>query len=252
MNKYIFAFIMIIVLYVFMRTIMLSTLHYKNYIVLKDIFSKEEINKIQCCIGNTSSEIGECFIECQSIILHKIKEKLGVNYMHIGLARLSNNNNNDAQSFHRDIKPAWGVTGKYPNVYTIVCYFDEAKLSMGNETIHSNPGDVIIFNSTNLHKANNIDIFDNNRQRRVFQYYHVLFDINQQNSFYKNHSFCEHIDGTEIMKYVTYYFDIKFMFEYFNAGRFINTTKCNTLFMTNIKRKTYLTTIDGIDYYQYF
>lgn len=254
-NTHVFLFMMaiiVVIIVAIMKTTLLSTLKYENYVIMKKIFSNEEITKIQGCIGNTS-EIGECFIECQTIILDKIKEKLGVNYMHIGLARLSNNNNNDAQSFHRDIKPSWKFTGKYPNVYTIVCYFDDdAKLSMGNEIIHSNAGDVVVFNSTNLHKAMNIDIFDNAKQRRVVQYFHVFFDEMEQIMFYNNHSFCEHIDGTEIMKYMTYFVDVKFVFEYFNIGRFINTTNCNTLFMTNIKKNTHLTTIDGIDYYQYF
>jgi hypothetical protein len=242
--------IIVIILYIVVKNLILKTLNYKNYLVLNDIFSQEEIKSIQDCIGN-KSDIKSCFDECQSNILSKIKKKLNVNYMNVGLARLSNNNNNDAQSYHRDVKPKWNYNGTYPNVYTIVCYFDDASLSIGNNIIISKPGDIIIFNSTNLHKANNIDIFKN-KQRRVLQYFHVFFDKDEEEMFYKNHSFCEHIDGTKEMKYLTYLFDVKFIFEYLNIGRFINNSGCDKMFMTNIKKDSYVTTIDGIKYYNYF
>jgi hypothetical protein len=245
-----FGIIAFVLLYLSIKFILLQTLNYKNVIILRDMFSKNEIEQIQSCIGN-KDEIQNCFTQCQSTILQRIQSKLNAPYMHVGLARLSNNNNNDAQSFHRDIKPAWYYKGPYPNVYTIICYFDEASLSMGNETILSKPGDIVIFNSTNLHKANNISLFQN-KQRRVLQFFHVFFDKTEQENFYKNNSFCEHIDGTDFMRYFTYLFDIKFLFEYFNISRIINDNDCNTPFSTNIQHTSYITTINGIDYYHYF
>jgi len=251
----IFIFLLIFLLIFFLlfstiKTILLKNLNYKNYFVLKNIFSEEEIKNIQECIGN-GAKIKLCFENCQTTILTKIKQRLNVDYMSVGLARLSNNNNNDAQSYHRDVKPSFYYKGDYPNVYTIVCYFDEASLSMGNETIVSKPGDIIVFNSTNLHKANNITIFEN-KQRRVLQYFHVFFDKNDEYEFEKNHSSCEHIDGTTLMRYLTYIFDLKFLFEYFNISRFINYSDCNKLFSTNVKNDSYVTTIDSIKYYNYF
>jgi hypothetical protein len=249
--KYLFIiFIFLCLLYSIIKYILLQNLNYKNYIALNNIFSEKEIKDIQDCIGNKEN-INSCFEKHQSNILSKIKDKLNISYMSIGLARLSNNNNNDAQNYHRDIKISNNYKGEYPNIYTIICYFDDASLLMGNETINSKPGDIIIFNSTNLHKANNIQIFEN-KQRRVLQYFHVFFDENDKDEFYKNHSFCEHIDGTKMMKYLTYFVDVKFLFEYLNMSRFINYSNCNKLFSTNIKNDSYVTSIDGIKYYKYF
>jgi len=248
-KKYILLLLVIVLLYIFIKYLLLRTLDYTNFVVFHDIFSQAEIKNIQNCIGN-KNEINYCFTQCQSNILSKIKSKLNVNYMNIGLARLSNNNNNDAQSYHRDVKPIWNFKGNYPKVYTIVCYFDDASLSMGNKILLLKPGDIVIFNSTNMHKANNISIY--NKQRRVLQFFHVFFDKNEEDYFYKNHSFCKHIDVSTLMKQVTYLFDIKFMFEYFNISRFINGSECNKLFSTNIHEESYVTTIDNIKYYHYF
>jgi len=250
MLKVIAFLFMVVILYIITKYILVKNLNYKNYLVLNDIFSKEEITNIQDCIGNTD-KIKKCFERCQSNILSKIRSSLNVNYMSIGLARLSNNNNNDAQSYHRDVKPAFWFQGTYPNVYTIICYFDDASLSMGNDIIVAKPGDIVIFNSTNLHKANNIEIYEN-KQRRVLQFFHVFFDEKEEEDFYKNHSFCEHVDVNEIMKQLTYFFDIKFMFEYFNISRFINGSQCNKSFITNRNEDSYVTEIDGIKYYTYF
>ncbi len=215
---------------------------------MNDIFSQEEIKSIQDCIGN-KSDIKSCFEQCQANILAKIKNRLNVNYLTVGLARLSNNNNTDAQSYHRDVKTKWNYQGANPNVYTIICYFDDASFSMGNKIIISKPGDIIIFNSTNLHKANNIDIFKN-KQRRVLQYFHVFFNQNEEEMFYKNHSFCEHVAAERA--YLTQLVDVRFIFEYLNLVRFFNNSGCDKIFMTNIKKNSFVTTIAGIKYYHKF
>ena len=144
-NNYIFKYLFIIfiflcLLYSIIKYILLQNLDYKNYIALNNIFSEKEIKDIQDCIGNKEN-INSCFEKHQSNILSKIKDKLNISYMSIGLARLSNNNNNDAQNYHRDIKISNNYKGEYPNIYTIICYFDDASLLMGNETINSKPGD---------------------------------------------------------------------------------------------------------------
>jgi hypothetical protein len=223
-------------------------MNYKNYIVLDNIFSDDEIHMFQECLGDgDGSKVPDCFTKYQSIILFRIKDALGVDTMSVGMARISNNNNIDAQHFHRDVKLKWNHTyDKYPDVYTVIIYFDNASLLMGNDIINSKPGDVIVFNSTNLHKAHNILSVP---RRRVLQYFHVFFDENERNNFYKHHSFCEN-DVNIFFRTIKF---LRIYSEYYNLSRVVNNSNCNKeLFMTNIKESSYITTIDGIKYYNYF
>ncbi len=122
---------------------------------------------------------------------------------------------------------------------------------MGNTRIISKPGDIIIFKSTNLHKAGDIEVFENN-ERRVLQYFHVFFDKKEQDIFYKNHKFCDHMNAITTMKYLTYFFDIKFFPEYFNMARIFNENNCDTMYSTHLINDAHVATIHGIKYFNYF
>jgi hypothetical protein len=246
----------------FFKQLLINRIQYvenQDYIILKNPFSDKEIEEIQDCIGphKTLDQITGCFSSVQRSVITKVKASLGQPYMSIGLARLSNNNNNDAQSFHRDIKPLFGSRHSKTRIFTIICYFDEASLSMGNRVIESKPGDIIVFNSFNLHKAmlspfSTIYEEGKGKQRRVLQFFHVFLDKKDETAFYNNHVFCQHANMNQLLKYTTAFFDLRFWLEYFNMTRFINIDCDETDFMTNINHDSYITTIDNIPYYHYF
>jgi lipid A disaccharide synthetase len=80
---------------ILLKMYILRNLTYKNYVVLHNVFSDEEIHNIQDCIDDVNK-----LAKYQKLILSKIQTRLNVKYMKAGLARYSDNNNNDAQAYY--------------------------------------------------------------------------------------------------------------------------------------------------------
>jgi hypothetical protein len=225
--------------------------------VLRKTFSRSETKRIQYALADLST-----FSLVQRFILSKIKQRLNVKWLHVGFSRFSDNNNYDAQAFHRDVKPHWLVRGNYPNIYTIICYLDTASLSfMFNDVIDVNPGDVVVFNSTNLHKANDIT-GRHGKRRRVLQYFHAFFDKSEMKLFHKDHIFHEHtpgqtfghILGHDVLNIIGASFPIsRAVVEYLNLATFFNYTNLKPFkYLTNLQPGSEVATIDGVPCYRYF
>jgi hypothetical protein len=245
MNEKILVFIL---MYLFLCKIINTR---KNeYVIHRDVLTKKEIQEILSCFEKNDINT-HCFEykRKQLYLLKKIKKRLNKNYFNVGMARYSHGNQNfDAQQFHRDIKPLpfYSWFKKYPNVYTIVCAFDDLYHQQGKDKIKLCPGDILVFNAFNLHKGLNMDF--NQGNRRILQYFHVFFDQKEQSNFYKNHSFSKHWNNDTYLKYGSFFF--KSIIEFLCLSQMITFKK--NMFITQIDKKEFIKTIDGINYFRKF
>jgi len=242
--------IIIVLLYFIASQLILQTTQNNDIRILKDVFTPQEIMYLQECSDGTTDITTPCFENFHRELVSRIKSKLGVDYFAVDHARFSNNNNTDATTFHRDVRPAISV-GEYPNVYTVICYLDKAILQVGNRVIKSSPGDIVIFNSFYLHSGRDLKI-DQTHNRRVLQLFEVFMDPQIEVEFKKHYSRCEYIKSNFIQKYVyNKYLDVRIILEYLHlAGYFQKSCSTGTLYKTLINEKNnYIKDIDGVSYY---
>ena len=234
------------------KTVYISQLHYPEVTKLSDLLSEEEITKLQTCTEKHDIS-SPCFRELHETIKQKIKSALHVDYLDIRHARFSNNNNNDGQAFHKDVKPHYTFSGELPKVYTIVFYLDNSVICVGNKTIPCKPGDIVIFNALYLHRAGDISPY-NNKNRRILQWFHCFFDKGEQERFYHKHTFCEHHESLYIVKYLYSIIDPKWWLEASNLVQLFSTTcdRTEKTFVTYINKKYYVDTIQNVKYYSNF
>lgn len=220
-----------------------------NYKIIRNLLNENEINIILNCFDK--NEIKNSYHEKQNIILNKLKKKIKTNYLSIHHARYSHGNKNfDAQSFHRDIKPNFlnnFSSEKYPNIYTIIIPFDKLEHRQGKDKLILQPGDCLIFNSFNLHKG--LMKFESKNKRRILQYFHVFFDKNTKNNFYKSHNYSNHVNSNYIMKNINSY---RNFFEFVNLSSLINLNNLKYKYTTLIDDNAYLNTFNNIKYYYNF
>lgn len=222
---------------------------YNNYKVFNSFLSETEINDIEKCIDDLKIDKNCMEAKQFSYITNKLEKITNASYMSISHARYSDNSNYDAQTHHRDVK-TYGVS-KYPNCFTFIIYLDNASLMMGNETIHAKKGDAVLFNSFNLHKGV-YSAYDSKR-RRIFQFFHVFFDKDEQADFYKNHSYEKHINiSNSIIKHTNNLVDTRSLFEFTNTFLLINGVPNKCKYITFKDPSKYFQTIDNIDYYLNF
>lgn len=243
-----------LILYLIITKICVSLLRYqenKDYYYLKAILSSSEIDEMQSCTEKDVDISTPCFQHLHKTIISKIKTALSKDYMSVHHARFSNNNNNDGQTFHRDIKPMYTFRGPFPEIYTAICYLDQSQIFIGNKEIHANPGDVVIFNSLCMHKAGDISPFTP-KNRRVLQLFHCFFDPDVQKQFYAQHAFCEHARIDFVSKYIYYFIDFRWWAELTNIT-FLFQKSCDSAHRTFVTMKNeeyYLNTIDNVRYYR--
>ena len=245
-KTYIKIILIIILIFYFPIELFLQKNDYKT---IRNLLNENEINIILNCFDE--NKIKNSYHEKQKIILNKLKKNLKTNYLSISHARYSHGNKNyDSQSFHRDIKSNFFNNfslEKYPNVYTIIIAFDKLEHKQGKDKLILQPGDCLIFNSFNLHKG--IMDFQTRKKRRILQYFHVFFDENTKNNFYKSHNYSNHINNNYIMKISTNY---RNFFEFFNLKNLINLNNLRYKYTTLIDDKAYLNKFNNITYYYNF
>lgn len=254
-NKYVYyiiIFVLVVIIYNVCIKLLAYTLDYdKKTIIIKNPFTKEEIRSLQQCAENINSIHTPCFENIQQKIIQKVKERVGTDYMHVSFARFSNNTNPDGQTFHRDIKVKFGHNGTYPNVYTVVTYLDNTVLQMGKKQLHNEPGDIVIFNSFNLHRS--LD-FNRNKHRRILQFFDVFFDKTEKTEFEKEHSYCQHYETSFIEKYIYPLIDVRIFFEYINLTsiNIIDCEKEDYIYNTLLNKSNLCGQIGDIKYYSKF
>lgn len=252
---FLFLLLIILIVYIFGK-IKISNLNYNNYI-LRNFLEKDTINSMKKCFTLNDKKSIDCYRNKQDKIFKKLKKQFNTNYISIGHARWSGNDgtkNYDAQSYHRDIKPNFlKHKGNYPNVYTLVCFLDKSIHIQGNKKYIFEPGDCLLFNSFNLHKAVNINTKSN---RRVVQFFHIFFNEIEKKNFYKNHSYAEHYHSDFFLKKINSYVDTRVFVELFNLVvtllpmKLYNSNK-NT-YVTLINKSEKIANINGIKYYKKF
>jgi hypothetical protein len=248
--------IIIIVCYILIVKLHIKFITYDN-IVLQGFLNKEMIQSMKDCFKYKDEESINCYRKNQRKIFIKLKRILQSKYISVGHARWSNGTKNfDAQTFHRDIKPnILKHNGKYPNVYTLVCFLDKSSHIQGGTTYNFNPGDCMLFNAFNIHKGNNM-IFKNVTNRRVIQFFHIFFNENEKKKFYKNHSYAEHFNNDFILKYINNYIDTRAGIELLNLVSILLPMELyspnQNKYITLINKSEIITKIDGITYFSKF
>jgi hypothetical protein len=250
-HPYIFVVLIVLLLIILFRYLYIPTLRYKN-IYLKELFNNDEVNSIAECFNKEiDNEKLECYKRKQDFIFNKVKSKLGVDYLRASHARWSNSSNNDARSYHRDVKPLlFKFNNDYPDIYTMVIFLNDTEHYQGGELLHVKKGDCLLFNAFNIHKRGN-DIVKENENRMVLQYFHVFLNKDEYNKFEKKHSYAEHIDATNILKYVNKIVDLRTELEYFNLFSYtgINYDK-DSEYLTFILNDKIMGEADGVKYYK--
>ena len=249
--KWYIIFCIIILFYFISSQLILQTTQNSDIRILKNIFTPQEIEYLQECSDGTTDITTSCFENFHRELVSRIKSRLGVEYFTVDHARFSNNNNTDAKTFHRDIKPTISVR-EYPDVYTIICYLDEATVQIGNRVIKSSPGDIVIFNAFYLHSAKDMKM-NQTHNRRVLQLFEVFMDPRTEMEFKKHHSRCEYTKSNFIQKYIyNNYLDVRIVIEYLHlSGLFQKTCSAGTLYKTLLNEKNnYVKNIDRVEYYR--
>jgi hypothetical protein len=252
---YFIYFILIVTIYNIISYLCTSMISYEQPIHITNMFTSDEIQIMQSCTNNTTDITADCYKKIHSKVINSIKQKLNLNYLYVDYARFSNNNNNDGQSYHRDVKPNILYHGDYPNVYTMILYLDNTGICIGNNKIFVSPGDIIIFNSFHLHKSIGMQPFSSTHQRRVLQLFSCFFDENEKNSFFLRTSHCNHLSNKTMNNYINNVIDLRWLLEYMNLTKLYTfSTKCSNInnpdFFSIINEQNYIATIDNVKYYR--
>ena len=252
--------IYILCFFIISRNILIPTIKY-DFIKIPNIINNNEILEINNSFFNEINY--EKLEKIQNIIFKKIKMHLNVPYINVSHARITNNNY-DAQTYHRDIKP-FGYCKKYPKVYTIILFLDNAQHFQGGEHLFLNKGDCLIFNSFNLHKGGKMQIFNNSKKRGVIQFFNVFFELNEYYNFKTKHKYVTYSNLDFYYKFDSYlkiinsYFDTRCELELLNLmpyiinHQYINKNKQkNISYITFIDQNKKIITINNVDYYESF
>ncbi len=189
-----------------------AELHKNGFVFLKNVLSTSEIQKGISTIQDKSLDYVRMEEFVTNNFLQKINQKFGWQTIYTKFRVSDNNNSVDASAFHRDILPIGKVAkAEAPPIYTILTYFDKTVMEVvpgsHNEPEMSyahavsryfdairltiEPGDMLIFHATLLHRG----IFtENQAHRRVLQ----VFECFPSSEVYKTYKdkIC-HIPGQE-------------------------------------------------------
>jgi hypothetical protein len=193
----------------------MDELHKRGFVHLKSALSPDEIAQGISTIQGQELNYTAMEKFVTGPFLGKIDRKFGWSTVYTKYRVSDNNNSVDASAFHRDIFPINGAgAGGAPPVYTVLTYFDKTVMEVipgsHNETEMSywhalqrfsdaerltiEPGDMLIFHATLLHRG----IFtEKQAHRRVLQ----VFDCFPSNDVFQqyNEKIC-HIPGTETLQ----------------------------------------------------
>ena len=239
--------------------------NYTNKWIIRDLLEKDEIEEMQKCTDKNTDINTECYKKLHNTFIEKLKKSLKLKYFSVHHARFSNNNNNDGQTYHRDVKPSFSYDGKdAPNVHTVILYLDEAIIHVGSDEFYFKPGDAVIFNSLYLHKAGDISLIKN-KNRRVLQLFCCFFDKDEEERFFEtNNSYIFDRGGNDeiyyyIKKYLYYYIDVRWPLEMSNISHELikytsknkyaeNKNDCK--FLIPVNENFYISTVEGTKYYR--
>lgn len=268
--KILHLIIILIILFFFynlLKIYLINTVskNYTNKWVIRNLLEKDEIEEMQKCTDKNTDIDTECYKNLHNTFIEKLKKSLNLEYFSVQHARFSNNNNNDGQTYHRDVKPCFSYDGKDPpNVYTMILYLDEAIIHVGSDELYFKPGDAVIFNSLYLHKAGDISLIKN-KNRRVLQLFCCFFDKDEEERFFEtNNSYIFDRGGNDeiyyyIKKYVYYYIDVRWPLEMSNMSheliKYTSTNKYDEnkndcKFLVPINENFYISTVEGTKYYR--
>ena len=253
--KILFIILLIIVNIFLYVKVKIRSLKYKNF-VLRGFLDESTIKSMKNCFLLRTQESIDCYAKNQRKIFNNLKKRFNSNYISVDHARWSDGSKNfDAQTYHRDIKPnLFKHKGKYPNVYTLVCFLDKARHIQGSIEYNMEPGDCLLFNSFNLHKGSNMTF--NGNKRRVIQFFHIFFDEQEKIEFNKKHSYAEHYNNDFILKNINNYIDTRAGIELFNMVSFFLPMKLyeprKNTYITLVNNSKLISTIDNVKYYEKF
>ena len=258
MNCKLISFFIIFILAVIIidLSIKIKNIRYNNHL-LRGFLAKSTIDSMKKCFTLRDEKSFNCYRKNQRKIFNNLKKQFNSKFISVDHARWSNGTKNfDAQTYHRDIKPnIFRHRGKYPNVYTLVCYLDKASHIQGGVEYHLEPGDCLLFNSFNIHKGNEMD-FTNVKHRRVIQFFHIFFDEREMIEFNKNHSNAEHYNSDFWLKKINHYIDTRAGIEMLNLVSLFLPMKLDqpkkNKYITLTDKSKIITTIDGVKYYEKF
>jgi|MDTC01.2.fsa_nt_gb signal peptidase I len=172
----------ILVALVIIKRVVFSCIRYNNYKVRRGVFTPHEVDVIRANYGKDPPGL-------DALLKQRLAHLTQTDFLHVGSARVSDNNNKDGQSYHRDLKPILSSRGLAKD-YTVIFYFDPAVTYMGGERVEFQPGDVIMFPSVNLHKAGDISVHKQ-KHRRVVQFFEVHLTPEESRKYYEQTTHCE-------------------------------------------------------------
>tara|TARA_Y100000590_G_C15665898_1_gene994420 strand:+ start:707 stop:1750 length:1044 start_codon:yes stop_codon:yes gene_type:complete len=172
----------------------MDSLHRDGFVVLRNVLDPLAVKMAQ---QNINSKVNYSQIKTfiDQNMMKKINDILQLDLVNIKYRVSNNNNSSDAASFHRDLH------SYYPNevtpVFTCLTYLDTAfmelipqtfqnisstiptiiKLWKGRRTIQMNPGDILVFYATTIHRGVFYHKITKNGNRRLIQ----LFDCVPRN-----------------------------------------------------------------------
>ena len=174
----------------------MNNLNTYGYIVLRNVV---DVNRIHYAQNQINSKVNYYKLKkyLDNDMINNVNRKLGLHLDYTKYRVSNNNNSTDAASFHRDLQ---SYTNKLPRVFTVLSYLDISHMelvpythknitipvtSMKNMldnriTIKMNPGDILIFYATLVHRG--IFYNSNNKNRRLIQLFDCV-DINDKDKY---------------------------------------------------------------------
>jgi hypothetical protein len=159
-----------------------------GYLLFRNVISKHDIEKTYSCFDEKKINYPCIKSYIENIMLKTLDHKLGWDCDYIKFRVSDNNNSSDASTFHRDIIAQEDIL--LPS-YTCLSYLDETVMEIIPEShknlfikftdilnfyskrirIKINPGDILLFSSSMLHRG----IFTgDNRTRKLVQVFEVF------------------------------------------------------------------------------
>lgn len=191
----------------------MDELHTRGFIHLQKILSPEEIEQGISTIHNQTLDYKKMNEFVTGPFLDKINTKFNWSTTFTKFRVSDNNNSVDASAFHRDIFPINDAESA-PPIYTILTYFDKTVMEVipgshketsmsytyavrrffDAERLTIEPGDMLIFHATLLHRG----IFTEKQpHRRVLQVFDCMPSATLFDKY--NEKIC-HIPGTETLQ----------------------------------------------------
>jgi len=170
----------------------MEQLNKDGFLVLKNVLNMNRINYAKELINSKVNYFRlKDFLD--NDMINTVNNILNLNIDYTKYRVSNNNNSSDAASFHRDLQ---SYTNESPEVFTVLAYLDKSHMELvpnthqnisipvynmksflnKRTTVEMNPGDILIFYATLVHRGIFYDT--NNNNRRLIQLFDCV-DINQ-------------------------------------------------------------------------